>query len=104
MIDTNFTGKLTEDATKNFENIKKSVKGLYEVISIMRDTYSEAEEDDIYFDSAIDNVLGLYENFLGLMTNDYGMRQLMKKLRNSDLEIDIPVEDFIEEDSDTLNY
>ena len=78
--------KLTEQAFENFENIKKSLKGLFEIFQLTLDS-----EDDLYYNMGVDNISGLYENLLELMFNDYGARQLMKALRNSEIDLAIPL-------------
>ncbi len=80
--------KLTEQAFENFENIKKSLKGLFEIFQLTLDS-----EDDLYYNMGVDNISGLYENLLELMFNDYGARQLMKALRNSEIDLAIPLND-----------
>ncbi|MBN1802025.1 MAG: hypothetical protein JW891_10990 [Candidatus Lokiarchaeota archaeon] len=93
-INTEFTTTLEEKAELNFENIKKSVKGIYEIFKI------NFEDNDIYFKVGLDNVIGIYQNFLELMLNDYGARQFMKKLRSAEIEIDIPLDFLLESDND----
>ena len=85
MIKPNTTMESTDQAVKNFENIKESLKGLYEIMSI------NISQNDIYFKLASDNLIGLYHNFLDLMLNENGAKQIKKKLRNCELEADIPM-------------
>lgn len=99
MIKSEFSNKLTEQAFKNFENIKESLKGLFEIMQLAVDN----EEDEIYYNMGIDNISGLYENFLELMFNDYGARQVMKALRNSEVDLAIPLNDPIKEKSESDN-
>jgi len=61
------------------------------------------EEDEIYYNMGIDNISGLYENFLELMFNDYGARQVMKALRNSEVDLAIPLNDPLKEKSESDN-
>ncbi len=79
-----------EKADENFDNLKKSIQGLYEILKITMD------KDDLYFKMGLDNIMGIYQNFLELMLNDYGDRQFMRRLRNSEIDIDIPL-DFLEQ-------
>ena len=99
MIKSEFSNKLTEQAFKNFENIKESLKGLFEIMQLAVDN----EEDEIYYNMGIDNISGLYENFLELMFNDYGARQVMKALRNSEVDLAIPLNDPLKEKSESDN-
>ena len=85
MIGTEYTIRATEQAENNFEKIKESIKGLYEVLSInLEDT-----ENNIYFEAGKDNLMGLYQNLVELFTNDYGLRQLVKKISKSEVKLDI---------------
>jgi hypothetical protein len=82
----NFTTDLSEKADLSFENLKKSLQGLHEILRITLDA------DDIYYKMGVDNIIGVYQNFLEMMLNDYGARQFMRKLRNSEIDIDIPLD------------
>jgi len=86
----NFTADLSDKADENFENLKKSIQGLYEILKIVLD------KEDLYFKMGLDNIIGVYQNFLELMLNDYGARQFMRKLRNSEIDIDIPLDFMLE--------
>lgn len=90
--------KLTEQAFENFENIKKSLKGLFEIFQLTLDS-----EDELYYNMGVDNISGLYENFLELMFNDYGARQVMKALRNSEIDLAIPLNDPIKGKNESEN-
>ena len=92
MINAEYTINATEKAEKNFENIKESIKGLYEVLSII------GNEDDIYFQAGEDNIVGLYQNFVELLTNEYGLRQLVKNLKKSKLELNITLDELVVEE------
>ncbi len=85
-MSTNFTADLSDKAHANFENLKKSIQGLYEILQINMDA------EDIYYKMGLDNIIGIYQNFLELMLNDYGARQFMRRLRNSEIDIDIPLD------------
>ena len=98
MIKSEFSNKLTEQAFKNFENIKESLKGLFEILKLTAD---ESEENELYYNLGVDNISGLYENFLELMFNDFGARQVMKALRNSEIDLAIPLNDPIKEKSES---
>ena len=43
-------------------------------------------KDDTFYKIGQENIEALYKNLLELLFNDYGARQLMKKLKNSDEE------------------
>ncbi len=99
MINSDFSNKLTGKAFKNFENIKTSLKGLFEILQLALDR----EEDDVYYNMSVDNISGLYENLLELLFNDYGARQLMKALRNSEVDLAIPLTDPLKNESESEN-
>lgn len=103
MIESNFTRKLKEKAELNFETIKESIKGLYEVLSL---AVPEDEEHSIYYDIGCENLSALYKNLLELLTNDYGARDFVKKLKNKQVDVEIPLEDFFEneEEAEEENY
>ncbi|MHA1148907.1 MAG: hypothetical protein ACTSR8_11775 [Promethearchaeota archaeon] len=87
MVVSNFTAELEDKAEQNFENIKEAIKGLYNILNI---TLTE-KDDEYYYNAGLDNLKGLYQNLLELMLNDFGARRFMKRLRNSEIEIDIPL-------------
>jgi hypothetical protein len=91
MIESNYTKDAIKKAIKNFENIKASIKGLYEIININLD------DNDIYSEAANDNLSGLYRNLLELFINDYGLREFTKKLRNSEIDLNIVLNEAIAE-------
>ena len=76
----------TKQAIQNFENIKKSIEGLYEILHIT------LSSDNIYFKMGEDNIEALYGNFLELMFNIIGTNELMKKLQKSEINLDLPSE------------
>lgn len=88
----------TEQAIKNFKNIKESLKGIFEILSI------NLSQNDIYFKLASDNLIGLYHNFLDLMLNESGTKQIKKKLRSCELEADIPMGNLTINGSKKLNF
>jgi hypothetical protein len=88
MINTEYTTYASEKAEKNFENIKKSIKGLYEILNFI------GNEDDIYHQAGEDNIVGLYQNFVELLTNEYGLRQIVRSLKNAKLELNITWDEF----------
>jgi hypothetical protein len=74
----------TNHAIRNFENMKKCIEGLFEILNIT------LSSDNIYFKMGEDNIEALYGNFLELMFNILGTNELMKKLQNSEINLDIP--------------
>ncbi|MFX1315559.1 MAG: hypothetical protein ACFE9T_06810 [Promethearchaeota archaeon] len=86
MENMNFVVNLQSKADKNFENIKESIKGLYQILKISCD-------DDTFCKMGLDNLEACYSNLIELLLNDYGTRQLMKKLKNSEICLDINLED-----------
>lgn len=89
MIKSNSVVSSTEKAVKNFDNIKESLKGLMDILSI-----SSPTEDNIYFELGKDNIIVLYHNIIDLILNDDGVSQLRRKLKNSEYKLDIPSTDF----------
>jgi len=90
-----FNVDLENKADDNFSRMKSCIKGIYEILKITMN------EDDALFKMGLDNVIGIYQNFLELMLNDYGARQFMKKLRSAEIEIDIPLDFLLEDDENT---
>ena len=86
----NFTEKAEEKALENFKNIKESIKGLFDVLNL-------GVSDDLYFNAGKENIEGLYQNFLELMINDSGLRKVAKKIQNSEVEIDITLDEYLVE-------
>ena len=91
MIKSNSIISSTEKAVKNFDNIKESLKGLMDILRI-----SSPTENDIYYKLGKDNVINLYHNLIDLILNEDGIRQLRRKLKDSEIKLDIPSADFIQ--------
>ena len=91
MIETKYIKDAKKKALKNFDNIKESIKGLYEILNINLD------EDDIYSEAASDNLTGLYRNLLELLLNDYGLRHFVEKLKNSEVDLNIVLNEALAE-------
>ncbi|MEJ2276398.1 MAG: hypothetical protein P8Y70_01420 [Candidatus Lokiarchaeota archaeon] len=89
MIQTNSGSKMEKQAEKNFKNIQESLKGLYEILEI------NFSENDFYLKAGEENLTGLYKNLLELFLNEYGLRRLIKKIKDSELDIDIPLENLL---------
>jgi len=87
----NIVGDSTEKAVESYENIKKALKGLMELARI-----SSPSDDDIYFNLAQDNIIVLYQNVIDLIMNDNGIKQLQKKLRESEISKDTYINKFLQ--------
>ena len=80
----------TEKAVKCFEKIKESLKGMMDILRII-----SPSDNDIYYHLGKDNVIALYHNFVDLILNEDGIRQLRRKIKDSEVKFDIPSTDFI---------
>ena len=83
-----FSDKAEEKAMMNFENIKKSIKGLYDLLNL-------GISEEPFHNAGMENIEGLYQNLLELLVNDYGLRKVVKKIQTSELEVDIKLDDYI---------
>ena len=81
--------KSKEKAEKSFENIKDAVKGLYEILDL------SLSEDDFYYEAGKDNITAIYKNFIELLLNEYGLRQLLKKIQNSEVDLNIVLNEYL---------
>ena len=93
MTQTNFTNDMVDKAEENFDNIKEAIKGLYEVLHITL----AGKEEDIYYEIGKDNIKALYKNLIELLLNDYGLRKIIKKIKNSDIDLDIVLNELLVE-------
>ncbi len=75
---------------KNFRNVKEAIRGLYEILSL---TFDE-NESNIYFEMGQDNLTGLYQNLLEIFLNDKGLEEFARKVRNSEIELDVTLREF----------
>ncbi|MFX1308912.1 MAG: hypothetical protein ACFE9M_12405 [Promethearchaeota archaeon] len=75
--------KMKEKAEKNFENIKDAIKGIYEIFDL------SLSEDDFYYKAGKDNITAIYKNLIELLLNEYGLRKLLKKIQNSEVDLNI---------------
>jgi len=89
MNSTKFTIDLMDKAEKNLGNIKESINGLYNILKIL----SCESDNGLFCNLGIENISNLYKNLIELMLNDYGMRQIVKKIKNREIELDIPLDD-----------
>jgi hypothetical protein len=74
---------MEENAEKNFKNIKEAIKGLFDLLNI------SLSDEDLYLKAGEENLEGLYKNLIELLLNDYGLRKLVKKIKASELDINI---------------
>ncbi|TET58789.1 MAG: hypothetical protein E3J52_07430 [Promethearchaeota archaeon] len=81
--------KSKEKAEKNFKNIKVAVKGLYEILDL------SLSEDDFYYEAGKDNITAIYKNLIELLLNEYGLRQLLKKIQNSEVDLNIVLNEYL---------
>jgi len=79
----------TKQAITNFENIKECLKGIYEVLKI------NLSHENIYFQIGQDNMEALYQNLLELMINELGTIEFMKKLKNAEIDLDLPLDNLL---------
>jgi len=81
--------ELTKQSLTNFENIKECIQGLYEILKI------NLSHENIYFQMGQDNMEALYQNLLELMVNDLGTIEFMKKLKNAEIDLDLPLDNLL---------
>ena len=91
MIKPNTIVDSSEKAVTSFNNIKKALKGLMEIVRI-----STPSENDLYFKLALDNIIVLYGNIIDIIMNDTGMKQLKKKLQESEVCNDTYINNFLQ--------
>ncbi len=78
-----------EKAEKNFENIKDAIKGLYEILDLT------LSKNDFYYEAGKDNITAIYKNLIELLLNDYGLRHLLKKVQNSEVDLNIVLNEYL---------
>lgn len=81
--------ELTKQSLINFENIKECIQGIYQVLKI------NLSCENIYFQIGQGNMEALYQNLLELMINDVGTIEFMKKLKNAEIDLDLPLDNLI---------
>ena len=79
----------TKKAMTNFDNIKECIQGLFEILRI------NLSHENIYFQMGQDNIETLYQNLLELMTNDLGTIEFMKRLKKSEIDLDLPFDNLL---------
>lgn len=76
----------TQKAIMSFQNIKECIQGLYEILKISQ------SDNNIYYKLGIDNIEALYENLLELVVNETGTVEFIKKVKKSEIDLDIPLD------------
>jgi len=89
MTTSNYVVRSNEKAVKNFENIKDAIKGLYEIMDLC------LRDDELYYEIGKDNITALYKNLIELLLNDYGLRNLLKKINNSEIDLNIVLSEYL---------
>ncbi len=79
----------TKKAITNFENIKECIQGLWEILNL------NLSHENIYFQMGQDNIEALYQNLLELMINDLGTIEFMKRLKNAEIDLDLPLDNLL---------
>jgi hypothetical protein len=64
-----------------YEKIRDALNGLFEILSM------SLEEDNVFYQFAVDNLVNLKETIMDLLKHDYNPAEIKRKLR--DLEFDI---------------
>ncbi len=83
--------KRFEDAMDNYERIRSSLKGLYDIVKIV------FNEKDFYYLAAIDNLKGLNESLIEILKDSHSPREVRMRLREIEFdeiefdEIDYPL-------------
>jgi hypothetical protein len=70
-----------DKAWDHYEKIRDSLNGLYEILNMNLD------KDNIFYQSAVDNLESLKETIIDLLKKDYDPKEIKIKLR--DLEFDM---------------
>ena len=78
--------ELTRQAIFNFQNIKECLKGLHDILNIT------IPSNNIYLKIGEDNIEALYQNFIELMTNETGAQEFIAKIKRSEIDLDIPID------------
>ncbi|MBD3255759.1 MAG: hypothetical protein GF383_11750 [Candidatus Lokiarchaeota archaeon] len=99
MIKSSIDAEEAEKAIKSFENIKSSIKGLYDILKMNSPT-----DEDFYFQLATDNIIGLYHNLMEVILNENTAKFLKKKIKSAELNIDIPLGNTLLNKNKELNF
>ncbi|MFX0143478.1 MAG: hypothetical protein ACFE9C_05315 [Candidatus Hodarchaeota archaeon] len=83
------SSKSKEKAVKNFENIKDALRGLYDILDLT------LSDDKFYYEAGKDNITAVYKNLIELLLNEYGLRNLLKKIQNSEVDLNIVLNEYL---------
>lgn len=89
MNSSKYVVRSKEKAEKNFETIKDAIRGLYEILDLT------LSKDDFYYEAGKENITAIYKNLIELLMNDYGLRHLLKKIQNSELDLNIVLNEYL---------
>jgi hypothetical protein len=81
--------KSKEKAVKNFENIKDALRGLYDILDLT------LSDNEFYYEAGKDNITAVYKNLIELLLNEYGLRHLLKKIQNSEVDLNIVLNEYL---------
>jgi len=81
-----------EKAWEYYEKIRDALTGIFEILSINMD------ENNIFYQCAVDNLENLRETIIDLLKHDYNPVEIKKKLR--DLEFDMKKNLFFDKDQE----
>ncbi|MCJ7651445.1 MAG: hypothetical protein MUP85_22790 [Candidatus Lokiarchaeota archaeon] len=84
------TLKIDEVFDIYYENMRKSIKGVEEILKI------NFLEKDIYYKMGMDNLNALHENIIELLKHTYSPREVRMRLREIEHDEKISQESFIE--------
>ena len=82
--------KIDEVFELYYENMRKSIKGVEEILKI------NFLEKDIYYEMGMDNLNALHENIIELLKHTYSPREVRMRLREIEHNEKITQESFIE--------
>jgi len=82
--------KIDEVFELYYENMRKSIKGVEEILKI------NFLEKDIYYKMGMDNLNALHENIIELLKHTYSPREVRMRLREIEHDEKITQESFIE--------
>jgi hypothetical protein len=84
------TQKIDDIFELYYENMRKSIKGIEEILKI------NFLEKDIYYQMGMDNLNALHENIIELLKHTYSPREVRIKLREIEHDEKIAQESFLE--------
>ena len=82
--------KIDEVFELYYENMRKSIKGLEEILKI------NFLEKDIYYKMGMDNLNALHENIIELLKHTYSPREVRMRLREIEHDEKLTQETFLE--------